>query len=79
MEKMRLYAQSLSFTFESWVISFIGIIFVRALLEQFSSYKLGEYILIDAPAMIHGIVFYIVTTVALMIILMYNQILLHRL
>ena len=70
MEKLRLYAQFIPITFESWVVSFVGIILVRAL-RQFSSFKPGEFILIDGPAMMHGIVFYLVTIIALMIILMY--------
>lgn len=71
MEKMRRYAKSVPITFESWSVSFIGIILIRALFEQFSSYKPGEFNLVDASAIIHQIAFFIVTIVVIIIILLY--------
>ncbi len=71
MEKMRRYAQSAPITFESWFVSFIGIVFVRILFEQFSSFKIGEFTLIDIPAIIHIAIFYLVTIVVLITILMF--------
>ncbi|HEX7586304.1 MAG TPA: hypothetical protein VF390_01580, partial [Patescibacteria group bacterium] len=71
MEKLRVYAQFVPFSLGAWLASFTGIILVRALLEQYSSFKTGEYILMDIPAMLHGIIFYLVTILGLMIILLY--------
>ncbi|MEI8174619.1 MAG: UbiA family prenyltransferase [bacterium] len=71
MEKLRTYAQSLPITFESWIISFAGIILIRIFFEQFSSFNPKRFVIIDAPTIIHYGVYYIVTTVGLMIILMF--------
>ena len=71
MERLRAYTQSIPFSLGAWLASFTGIILVRALLEQYSSFKTGEYILMDIPAMLHGIVFYLISILGLMIILLY--------
>src|SRR3989344_7472477 len=70
MEKLRRYAQSLSITFESWLLSFTGIVLVRIFFEQFSSFRPEHFVLIDAPTIIHYGVFYLATVVSLMTILL---------
>jgi 4-hydroxybenzoate polyprenyltransferase len=71
MEKLRIYSNSLSVTFDSWVISFWGIVLLRMFFEQFSSIKPGEFSLIEMPAIIHAVVFYLATILILMTILMF--------
>ncbi|MFA5840917.1 MAG: UbiA family prenyltransferase [Candidatus Paceibacterota bacterium] len=71
MEKIRLYAQSVPITFESWILSFAGIVLVRIFFEQFSSFLLGRFPIIEMPTIIHYSVFYLASIVTLMIVLMY--------
>jgi len=71
MEKFRSYANSVPITFNSWVASFMGIVLIRALLEQFSSFKPGEFILINFSNIVHLNVFFLASIVGLMVILMF--------
>jgi len=71
MEKLRLYANSVPITFNSWVASFVGIVLIRVLLEQFSSFKPGEFILINLSSIIHNNIFFLASTLGLMVILMF--------
>ncbi len=71
MEKLRLYANSVPITFNSWIASFVGIVLIRALLEQFSNFKPGEFILINLSSIIHFNIFFLTTIVGLMVILMF--------
>lgn len=71
MEKLRLYARSIPITFESWIISFSGIVLLRTLFEQFSSYQAGHFVLIDAPTIIHYGVSYLAIVITLMTILLF--------
>ena len=71
MEKIRRYAQSLPITFESWLISFVGIVLIRIFFEQFSSFDIREpFILIDVPTLVHYSLLYLVEILGLMIILL---------
>ena len=71
MEKIRRYAQSLPITFESWLISFVGIVLIRIFFEQFSSFDIREpFILIDAPTLVHYSLLYLVEILGLMIIIL---------
>ncbi len=71
MEKLRLYANSVPITFNSWVISFVGIVLIRTFLEQFSSFKPGEFILINLSSIVHANIFFLASTLGLMVILMF--------
>ena len=71
MEKLRKYAQNLPITFESWILSFAGIMLVRIFLEQFSSFLPERFPLIDLPTIIHYSVFFLAALIALMAILMF--------
>ncbi|MFA6353967.1 MAG: UbiA family prenyltransferase [Candidatus Paceibacterota bacterium] len=71
MEKLRLYANTVPITFNSWIASFVGIVLIRALLEQFSSFKPGEFILINMSSIIHFNVFFLTSILGLMVILMF--------
>src|SRR3989344_5750523 len=71
MEKLRLYAKTVPITFESWVISYIGIVLVRTLLEQYPSFQVGHFVLIDLPTIFHYIASYLAITVTLMTILLF--------
>ena len=68
MEKLRSFARNLPLTFESWLLSFAGIVLIRIFFEQLSSFQPGRYVLIDIPTIIHYAVFYVATTLALIII-----------
>ncbi len=69
IEKLRLYAQSIHITFESWILSFAGIVLIRIFLEQYSSFIPRHFILIDVPTIVHYSVFFLASIVLLMIIL----------
>ncbi|MFZ1020084.1 MAG: UbiA family prenyltransferase [Minisyncoccia bacterium] len=71
MEKLRAYARSIPLTFESWIISLVGIVLIRTFLEQFSSFRLKSFALIDIPTIVHYSVFYLGSTLILMIILLF--------
>lgn len=71
MEKLRLYANSVPITFNSWIVSFVGIVLIRAFLEQFSSFKPGEFIFINLSNIIHFNAFFIATIVGLIVVLMF--------
>lgn len=71
MEKLRLYANSVPITFNSWIASFVGIVLIRAFLEQFSSFKPGEFILLNLSNIVHLNVFFLASTLGLMVILMF--------
>mgnify|MGYP001589967348 CR=1 FL=1 len=71
VNKMRLYAQSMPITFESWILSFAGILIIRMFLEQFSSYLPGRFPLIDMPTIVHYTAFFLASILALMVILLF--------
>jgi len=71
MGKMLLYAKSMPITIESWIVSFVSIVLIRIFFEQFSSFQPGRFVLIDMPTIIHYGVFYLATTAALMVILIF--------
>jgi len=71
MEKIRSYVQSLPITFESWIISFIGIVIIRTFFEQFPDSSPGRFDLIDLPTIVHYGIYYLAVTIALMVILMF--------
>ena len=71
MEKLRLYARSVPITFESWIISYIGIVLVRTFFEHFPSFQPGHFVLIDLPTIVHYAASYLAITVTLMVILLF--------
>jgi 4-hydroxybenzoate polyprenyltransferase len=70
MEKLRLYAQSVPITFESWILSFAGIVLIRIFLEQFSSFLPGRFPVIDLPTILHYSAFYLASILIMMSILL---------
>ena len=52
LEKLLKKISSYPITFESWILSVLGIIVVRIFLEQYSNNIPGHFVLIDAPTII---------------------------
>ncbi|MBI3888353.1 UbiA prenyltransferase family protein [Candidatus Nomurabacteria bacterium] len=71
MKKMRQYAQSLPITFESWIISFVGIVIIRTFFEQYPDFSKGHFVLIDLPTILHYGISYLAISLCLMCILMF--------
>ena len=71
MEKLRLYANSVPITFESWIASFVGIVFIRTFFEQFSSFKPGEFVFLNFSSIVHANIFFLASILGLMVILMF--------
>lgn len=69
MNKLRTYAQSVPLTFESWILSFVGIVLIRIFFEQFSGFSLGRFLVIEMPSIIHFNIFFLTCLVGLMVIL----------
>jgi len=66
-----LYANSVPITFNSWIASFVGIVLIRTFLEQFSSFKPGEFVLINMSSVVHSGIFFLASILGLMVILMF--------
>jgi len=74
MERLRLYAQSIPITLDSWIGAFVGILLVRILFEQFSSFRPQHFILIDLPTIIHyGVSFLAVVVVVMIILILFTK------
>ena len=69
VEKLRLKAQSLPISLESWITAFAGIVLIRIFFEQFSSFIPQHFIVIDLPTILHYTAFFLATIILLMIIL----------
>ena len=70
MEKFRVFARSVSISLGSWIITFAGIVMIRLLLEQFSGFLPGNFLLLDFSTIIHAFSFFLATVLLFMVILM---------
>ena len=69
MEKLRAFLRSVPITFESWLLSFVGIVLIRTFFEQFSNPQNGRFAVIDVATIVHYTVFYIAAVVSISVIL----------